>query len=386
MKFTEYYEEAKKRLVTKCTGCGNCVKNCRVMSFAGYPFDAAVMRKGIIDFLCGGEKPSEAALFRMNSCMRCYACLDIKCPAGVTPMLTGELVAREIELRKEEPWENIVLYPVHDELARKGTSPEEYRRITGEALVPGAEYLFFPGCNVYKQPDKLLNALTIMDTVGRPYSFAPGLKYCCGSSPRGIRGDAAWQEDAVDRLFGLAEKNRVREMIFWCPTCLSFLEAHIRHYYTPPFRCVSFSQYLAENLDRLRFPAALPHKVTYHEPCKNAYMGIDTNCTRQVLRAIPGTELVEMEHHGKDTLCCGCRAVASMPSLGAVVAVERLKEAQATGADTLIDLCHNCHWIFVPARKAHPELNFSLNIENFSTYVAGAMGKARKDLLGASEN
>jgi Fe-S oxidoreductase len=381
MTCSEYYEDAKKRLLASCVECGNCVTQCRVMPFVRHDGDARAIQHDILDFLRGAEKPKETVLFKTNSCMRCFGCFDVKCKAGVNSMLIGVLIAREIELKKEKPWEDIPLYPVHDELSRKGTTPEEYRRITSETAVKGARRLFFPGCNIYKQPDKLLNALAIMDAVGHPYSFAPGVKYCCGASPRGTCGDGDWQQNAVTRLFGLAEKLRVEEMVFWCPTCLSILQDNILHYYKPPFKCISFSQYLTENLDKLRFPAASPHKVTYHEPCKNAYMDISTDFTRQVLRAIPGTELVEMEHHGKDTLCCGCRATLSMPEAGDAVTVARMREAQATGADTMIDLCHNCHWIFLPARKAHPELNFSLAMENFSTYVARAMGIAHEDIL-----
>jgi Fe-S oxidoreductase len=99
------------------------------------------------------------------------------------------------------------------------------------------------------------------------------------------------------------------------------------------------------------------------------------------LRAIPGTGIVEMEHHGKDTMCCGCRTVDGMPELGNAVTIARLREAVATGADTLIDLCHTCHWIFVSAARSDPELRRSLRVENFSTYVARAMGIERNDIL-----
>jgi hypothetical protein len=37
-----------------------------------------------------------------------------------------------------------------------------------------ARYVLFPGCNVYFQPELILNALDIMDAVGDDYAFVPG--------------------------------------------------------------------------------------------------------------------------------------------------------------------------------------------------------------------
>jgi Fe-S oxidoreductase len=341
--------------------------------------DPRETQRNIVAFLRGGEDLSPPALRKIHSCMRCYGCLDIPCPIKVNSLQINELAAREMHRRGELSWDG-PLYPVHDDLSRKGTTAEEYRRIMTPVADRDAAYLFFPGCNVYKQPDKLLNALAVLDAVGEAYSFAPGMEYCCGSSARGINGDVERMQADAEKLFAFAGKLPVRKMIFWCPTCLSMLHDRIMRFYQPPFACISFARHVLDHIDRLRFPAAVPHRVTYHEPCKNAYMGIDPDSVRKVLRSIPGTELVEMEHHGKDTLCCGCAAVVTQPAAGDKATVRRLREAEATGADTLITLCHNCHWIFLPARKAHPELRLTA-IENFSAYLVRAMGLPRPDSL-----
>jgi Fe-S oxidoreductase len=114
-----------------------------------------------------------------------------------------------------------------------------------------------------------------------------------------------------------------------------------------PFTVISFGNFLSQNLNRLTFPAAVPQTVTLHEPCKTAYMDIDVEDVRDVLRAIPGTTVVEMEHHHENTLCCGCRAVTTMPSVGRNATAVRLDEALETGADKMLDVCHACHMISV---------------------------------------
>lgn len=379
LQLADYYRETKERLITKCVKCGNCITKCRVMNYTEIKSRPADIQQGIIDYLSGGKELSGDSEAKVRSCMRCYGCLDVKCPIDLDSMTINELVNCEREERKETPWDG-VLYPIHGDLSKKWTTGEELKRITTAVENEGAEYLFFPGCNIYKQPDKLLNALTIMDEIGNDYSFAPGMEYCCGLSVHGVNGNAEWLQNAAQKLMDLAQRLKVKKMIFWCATCLCNLQTRIEKFYTPPFECVTFGEYILDNIAKLEFPNAKPRRVTYHEPCKAAYMGIDTDSVREILKAIPGTELVEMKHHGRDTMCCGCEAVPHAFDAGDRVTVERISEAIATGADTMIDVCHNCHWIFVPAQKNHTELKH-VSIENFSTYITEAMGKSRKDTL-----
>ncbi|MDR0826322.1 MAG: (Fe-S)-binding protein [Desulfovibrio sp.] len=381
MKLIEYYESALERLKNDCIQCGKCVFGCKAMQALPEAPDPRRTQADILDFLRGGASLSASALLKTRACMRCYGCLDLPCPIKVSSLQINELIARELHRRGDLPWDGPT-YPVHKEKVEKLCSAAERQRITRPVANPDASTLFFPGCNVYKQPDKLLNALEVLDAIGEPHSFAPGMKYCCGSSPRGMAGDVEWVQGAAGKLFAYAESLNTKTLVFWCPTCLSMLQDRIRHFYNPPFECLSFGQYVLAHLDRLKFPAAVPQRVAYHEPCKNAYMGIDPDSVRQILRAIPGTQLLEMEHHGKDTLCYGCTAVDSHPETGEKATLRRLLEAKACGADTLITMCHNCNWIFTPALKARGKAHgLTFSIENLSTYLTKAMGIARPDSL-----
>ena len=384
MKLTDHYKNAKESLIKSCVKCGNCIRQCRIIGYTGIDAGYRDIQDSIISYLKGGEGLLPGAEKKVSSCMRCFGCLDIDCAAGVTSTLINELVDFETENRKEKPWD-MELYPPHEKLARAGTTAKEYERIMSEKIEKGADVLFFPGCNVYKQPDKLLNALVIMDEIGIPYSFAPGMKYCCGWTIRGRSGDAEWLAGAASMLMGHIEELGVKKAVFWCPTCMCVINDRIKKFYDPQFECVTFGQFILENIEKLSFPFAEPQKVTYHEPCKTCYMGIDAaedNSVRKILQKIPGTKLVEMEHHkSNDTMCCGCSAIDKAFETGDKITVARLKEAAATGADALVDVCHNCHWIFVPARNNHPGEGLDINIVNYSDYITRAMGKPRKDTL-----
>ncbi len=380
MDLLDFFNDTKQRLITKCTKCGNCISSCRVMEYTGISESPKKIQQSIVGYLKGENALSSAAERKVKSCMRCYGCLDVKCPIGTNSMFVNGIVNREMEQTKDMPW-NMEIYPVHLHLSRQGTSKNEFERIRTRVKREGAEYLFFPGCNIYKQPDKLLNALTIMDEIGNDYSFAPGMEFCCGLSSRGDMGDAEWIQNTAQKLMDFIRESNAKKVVFWCATCVCSMNNYIKKFYEPPFEYMTFAQYVLENIEKLKFPNAKPHKVTYHEPCKAAYTGIDMESVQKILKTIPGTELVEMEHHGKDTMCCGCDAVTNEYEVGDKITERRLREAVATGADTMIDACHNCHWIFMPARKKYEDKGLYIDIVNYSTYITDAMGKSRKDTL-----
>jgi heterodisulfide reductase subunit D len=82
-------------------------------------------------------------------------------------------------------------------------------------------------------------------------------------------------------------------------------------------------------------------KVTYHDPCRlGRFMGV-YDAPRQVIEAL-GLELVEMEHSGKNALCCGTSCWTNCGAINKQIQVDRLREAQATGAELLVTACPKC--------------------------------------------
>jgi Fe-S oxidoreductase len=108
-----------------------------------------------------------------------------------------------------------------------------------------------------------------------------------------------------------------------------------------------YTQFLFEKLDQLKplLRQEVRARVTYHDPC---YLGRANGIyeePRQLLKTIPGVELVEMSHHASDSLCCGGggggmwldgfqweQAHIRLPEW-------RVREAVAAGADILAVAC-----------------------------------------------
>ena len=108
---------------------------------------------------------------------------------------------------------------------------------------------------------------------------------------------------------------------------------------------------------RLRFTGEVPLKVTYHDPCHlGRYAGI-FEPPRDVLRSIPGLELVEMERSRQFSWCCGAGAGVKQayPDFALWTARERIKEARETGAEALVTACPWCERNFKDALKESGE-------------------------------
>ena len=131
--------------------------------------------------------PNQRAYTKAFACMECFRCTAEMCPDNLNPMLINELIKGEYiskGLGKIEPMGDAMGTGYHPSGLFQAF---RFRgRITAKSPIPSnkrqARYVFFPGCNVYFQPEKILNALDIMDAVGDDYAFLPGLAYCCGDS------------------------------------------------------------------------------------------------------------------------------------------------------------------------------------------------------------
>ena len=370
---SDMYGEIKDKLLHRCVACGRCISQCRVTPDVEYDKAPGDVMRDVLAFL-RGEPLSGDAEKKAFSCLHCIGCSDIKCPIGVRPLQVNELIRHELEIKKAQPWSEDI-FAQHQQRLQSLTTPKQLARVTTPRIKKGSRYVFFPGCSIYKQPEKVENCLDIMDAITDDYSFLPGLTYCCGF-PHYRFGDFDAVEKKARGLLEAVEEIGAQQLVLFCPTCMCHMHDRLPQLRDIPCECVTFGKFILDNIGRLSFPNAKPHRVTYHEPCKLAYSGLDPGSMRGVLRAIPGTELIEMAHHGEDAMCCGCDAD---PDTRDIVTRRRLAEAKDTGADTLIDLCTTCHWIFSRCLQEHGGQGFA--VDNFSTYVTRAMGIERDDTM-----
>jgi len=83
-------------------------------------------------------------------------------------------------------------------------------------------------------------------------------------------------------------------------------------------------------------------KVTYHEACHLCHGQKITKQPRQILRAIPGLELVELT---ESTWCCGSAGIYNItqPETAAALRERKVGHIQSTGAGTVATSNPGCH-------------------------------------------
>lgn len=119
---------------------------------------------------------------------------------------------------------------------------------------------------------------------------------------------------------------------------------------------------------KLRFKRPVNMKVTWHYPCRIGRHGGIYEEPREALRAIPGLELVVMEHNREEGLCCGSVLALigeTRPTSGRI-APRRLAEARATCVQAVAT---TCQWR-VPTAVGNAAEGSGLRVLDFAAVVA----------------
>ncbi len=208
---------------------------------------------------------------------------------------------------------------------------------------PEFEWLWFVGCahsfdsrniQVSRKLAKLLN------DIGVNYAVLGREEGCCGNDVRRVGEEGLFQllqEENVKTF----EKYGVKKIIATSPHCYNTFKNEYEGY---DVKFILEVIYDAIKNGKLQLKHAINKKVTYHDPCYlGRYNGI-YELPREILKAIPGLELVEMPRNRNRSFCCG----AGGGNLVREYTGEdrpnniRAREAAETGAEILAVACPFC--------------------------------------------
>jgi Fe-S oxidoreductase len=235
--------------------------------------------------------------------------------------------------------------------------------------------VFFAGCALTGMPNLFLEAVDILDSMNVNYVALAGGEICCGATPI-LWGDLETSQKTGLNLISALSAFSPKKAVFACNGCHTMCIGSLPMITTVPFESYELTQFLADNLDKIPFKNSVDRKVTLHDSCAVARLGT-FEATRDVLRAVPGVTLVEMEHNRGDALCCGGVAHVMRPEIGKKVQRTPMNEAEATGADIMATICTGCHQSFSPLAHQYP-----FEVLNYISVVAEAVGVRHEDRLG----
>jgi len=369
-----------------CTRCGKCVEACPMVEPAGLnPSNAKAMATGIIDLLAGGAGTPDAERWAAV-CTNSGNCIPA-CADGVNPrfMVNMARVASKAKLGSDS-----VRRSAHEYFStmNRGTrmisrlqlSPDVLARLSPPLRAAGEygrapDIVFYTGCNIIKTPHIALLVLEVLDALGVTYEVMGGVATCCGIQ-QFKQGDAKTAGRVAYNTIDRLARPGASRVISWCPSCQIqigefALPAYRESFGATPFELNPIAEFLAERLDDLRplFVHRVNKRVALQE---RAALPSVMVAVKQVLAAIPGLEVVELD---VPVVSTQASHLSVLPKFKAELREREFRAAADAGVTTFASIFHGCHRELV---KYQPNVSFEL--VNFMELIGEAMGMHIPDL------
>ncbi|MFB0559982.1 MAG: (Fe-S)-binding protein [Candidatus Lokiarchaeia archaeon] len=207
-----------------------------------------------------------------------------------------------------------------------------------------AEVAYFVGCTgAYRTIETVGAAVNTFEKLNVNYTVLSD-EWCCGS-PLLRTGQRDLALKLMNHNLKSIEDSGAEKVVFSCAGCYrAFKEDYPKFGADYSFEPLHLVEYLTELTDSFKFAKGLNETVTYHDPCHLGRHLSVYDAPRKILSSIPGVKLVEMERIREYSWCCGAGSgvKAALSEFANWSASERLEEAKATGAQTLISCCPFC--------------------------------------------
>lgn len=219
------------------------------------------------------------------------------------------------------------------------------------------EYLFFVGSmgSYDNRSIKVAQSFAkLMNEAGVKFAILGNKEKNSGDTPRRIGNEFLFQELAAENIAEF-EKNGVKKIVTIDPhTYNSFkneypefgLEAEVYHH----------TELLYDLLQegRLQPSKEVNETITYHDSCYLGRYNDNYDPPREILKAIPGVNLVEMERNRENGMCCGAGGgmMWMEEDTGQRVNVARTEQALETESSMIGSACPYCLTMMSDGTKA----------------------------------
>lgn len=347
--FKEIVEEIKEfggDAVKYCYQCGKCDTVCpwnKVTTFS--------MRKLIREATFGFPEIDREEVWRCTTCGRCpQVCpRDVKqvedmvalrrmaMGYGVSPPFLRMVRSATASLAAEGN-------PFVEERSKRADWTEGFNVKT---FTEEMEILYFPGC--FPSYDSRLKKVAqatanILNKAGVEFGILGTAENCCGESIRKTGNEELFKQLARDNIKTFIDKG-VQKILVSSPHCYHTFKNEYPEFKVN-FEVVHIAEYLYEllNAGRLQINKEYAQQITYHDPC---YLGRHNgiyDAPREVLKKIPGLEIIEMAESREESLCCGMGGgrIWIDTQMSERFANLRVEDAVGLGVKVLVTACPYC--------------------------------------------
>ncbi|MHA1253388.1 MAG: (Fe-S)-binding protein, partial [Candidatus Helarchaeota archaeon] len=269
----------------------------------------------------------------------------------------------------------------------------------------GAEICFFGGCgHTYAIPDSVYGTISILENANVDHITIGNTQFCCGVVYIIMGYLNLWLEHTYNVMQNYLKLSPPpKKLLLHCPGCYTIYQFDLSQYglilplnylriMNNPIQMMHVSQYILELIknNKINLKYKIPLSITYHDNCsigrRMARVGKSVyDEPREVLKNIPGINLIEAKDTRNDAYCCGAIATKTF-GLGTDLNLFKKDKSYYihkglfeylinNGSNNLVTPCMGCAIIYEDSsRTLSPKLGKKINILELSELVNKSMG------------
>jgi len=372
-----------------CSQCGYCINECD--QFYGRGWESQSPRGKwywLREYMEGREEWDQFMVDTILVCTTCELC-NLRCSASLPiesswMKLRGKLINEDKKMTFP-PFEMMAA-----SLTKEGNIWAGYRKRRAdwfpkelwEKHGPShrAKVAYFAGCTAsHVETDIAIAAVRLLDASGVDFTYAGETENCCGT-PMLVAGKWDVFAETMKKNIKAIKDVGADTVVTSCPACdMMWRQIYPRRAEKLgidfDIKTKHYTEVIAEQIKngRFRFPdTGQKTKVTLHDSCHIGRVSSVYDAPREFINAIPGVELVEMEHNRERAHCCGSvLTLIKEPPVAADIGQARIDEAKATGAEKILAMCPCCEFQFrVTAQKK----GLSIETVDLARFAASTLG------------
>lgn len=343
-----------------CVKCALCLPACPVYQQLLMEEASPRGKVQLARYFLGGNQAENAELsmelaesfFTCTTCGACfYACpsqVEIEriiqggrerlCASGVIPGTInrlGDTILKTHNVYAAKKEDRISTYPSHIR-----------ERMESDQPIKKADTLLFMGCVPSYLDMKIVPSfLRIIEAAGVDYTLLGAKEICCGF-PLHLMGNLQGFEENAKELSALIKATGANELVTPCAGCY---KSFVKYYpeagnlEMEVFHSVHYIKKLIDEKE-IQLNDSPGKRVTYHDPCDLGRTFQVFDEPREILKALPHIEFVEMPRNRLEARCCGGggNMLALRPELAADMAAQRVRDAMEVGAEIIVSSCSAC--------------------------------------------
>jgi Fe-S oxidoreductase len=387
----------------RCLRCSNCkwIPGAHVKSWRFAQICPSIFRYNFHAYSGGGKVITAASIVKgrteltdevvdvIYKCQLCGGC-DIACRPSMGGFVEPLDVIRELRIKAVGEG---FLIPEHmmaiEGLKNEDNMMQEKKADRGnwaegldvkDLSKEKAEVILHAGCRASFDPDLrdlIRGAVSLLSSAGIDFGIFGKDEACCGGRAFSMGYMGEFKKFAEHNMDAW-KKTGAKKVVFICSDGFGTLRnLYPKVVENTDLEILHISQYLDELIKegKIKLTKEIPMKVTYHDPCNlgrlgeayPAWSGTEKKMPgpiiefeppkperygvngvydppRDILKSIPGVELVEMERIREHSWCCGAGGgvMDAFPDFALSTAKERVEEAKSTGAEAIATCCPWC--------------------------------------------